>query len=279
MGVVRGRLLPAVARFLEGVAWRCASRVVLIGDELRGVAERRAVDGSRISTIANWADTETIRPREASAFRSELGYASSDFVVEYAGNFGRSQDLDTVLEAARIVERDSAGLVKFLLIGEGSAAAEVRERARGIANVRVAPYQPEDRLADVLSAADLSLIPLRRGLTRFCVPSKIYSILASGRPVGAAIDDDSEVARIIERGQCGFRVDPDDSAAMAAEILHLAGDPRKAREMGRKGRQLGEQAGSLGRAVGEYETVLTEVCNSFPGSSVSVKNRGTPSEE
>lgn len=272
MGITRGGFPTSVARFLETVAWRSAVRVVLIGDDLRKIADRRAVDGARLTTIANWADVETIRPREESAFRTELGYSAGEFVVEYAGNFGRSQDLDTVFEAARLVEREAAGAsVRFLLVGEGSASAQVRRRAQGTPNVVVAPYQPEDRLPDVLAAADLSLIPLRRGLTRYCVPSKVYSILASGRPVGAAIDPDSEVARIVEKGRCGFRVDPDDPAAMAREILRLAGDRQRARDLGRNGRTFGERAGSLDRAVAEYEDLLIRVSESFKSGTGSVE--------
>jgi putative colanic acid biosynthesis glycosyltransferase WcaI len=289
MGMLRGRLARSVARRLETTAWRSAERVVLIGDELREVAECRNVPGSRLTTIPNWADMDAIRPREVSAFRSEQGYSAGDFVVEYAGNFGRSQDLETVLEAARIVEREAAGAsVRFLLVGEGSASGEVRRRARGAGNVRLAPYQPEERLPDVLAAADLSLIPLRRGLSGYCVPSKVYSILASGRPVGASVDRDSEVARLVEVGTCGFRVDPEDPEAMAAEILRLAGDRERARDLGRNGRALGERAGSLERATREYEKLLSEVAQSGrgspkdasrPDSSGTLKREGVPVEE
>jgi colanic acid biosynthesis glycosyl transferase WcaI len=278
MGVVRGKPLAAFARFLEATAWRAAARVVLIGDDLHGVAASRAVEGARLATIANWADLDTIRPLEQSAFRAEQGFGADDFVVEYAGNFGRSQDLDAVLEAARLVEERTAGAgtagsgrVRFLLVGEGSASVEVRRRARGLPNVSVAPYQPEERLGEVLAAADLSLIPLRSGLTRYCVPSKVYSILASGRPVGASLDDDSEVARIVEEGRCGFRVDPEDPAAMAEEILALACDRDRAREMGRNGRAYGEKKATLERAVKEYEALLTEVSESVKRAGAGVE--------
>lgn len=309
MGVVRPGPVAALARFLEATAWRAAERVVLIGDEMHGVAASRAVDGARLATIANWADLETIRPLEESGFRAEQGFSPSDFVVEYAGNFGRSQDLETVLEAARLVGERTAGAgtggaadagaaaagvaagvgaeaagpgdagtggagpgrVRFLLVGEGSASAEVRRRAQELPNVSVAPYQPEERLGDVLAAADLSLIPLRSGLTRYCVPSKVYSILASGRPVGAALDGDSEVARIVEEGRCGFRVDPANPAAMAEEILALASDRDRAREMGRNGRAFGEKNATLERAVNEYEALLTDVSESVKKARMGVE--------
>lgn len=259
LGVVRGRWLGRMARHLETIVWRGADRVVLIGDELRAVAAGRRVNDVRLTTIANWADVDQIRPLDISPFRCEMGYSADDFVVEYAGNFGRSQDLETVLSAARIVEAGGDTSVKFLLVGDGCASDDVYRRAEGLSNVSVTGYQPEERLSDVLAAADLSLIPLRSGLTRYSVPSKVYSILASGRPVGASIDLDSEVSRIVTEGNCGFRVEPDDAASMAAEILRLAGNRDLARELGRNGRKLGEEKGSLARAVREYEELLHAV--------------------
>ena len=242
LGAVRSSRVAGIARWLETRAWRGAARVVVIGDEMRAVARDRGVGDDRLATIANWADTDRIRPLHISRFRQEMGFSADDFVVEYAGNFGHSQDLDVVLDAARRVAEDS-GDVQFLLVGDGSRADDVRRAARHLPNVRVVPFQPEERLDDVLAAADLSVIPLRAGLTRYCVPSKVYSILASGRPVGAALDEDSEVSRLIRTEECGFRVDPDDAESMAREILRLARDRETARGQGVRGREAGRAAG------------------------------------
>lgn len=258
LGAVRSPRVASVARWLETRAWRGAARVVLIGDELRPIARARAVGEDRLATIPNWADVERIRPLDISRFRQEMGFSAEDFVVEYAGNFGHSQDLDTLLRAAGLVAAEQ-GDVQFLLVGDGSRAEFVRRAARQLPNVRVAPFQPEERLEDVLAAADLSVIPLRSGLTRFCVPSKVYSILASGRPVGAAVDADSEVARLVRDGDCGFRVDPDDAESMAREILRLARDREMARGQGRRGREAGERCGSRERALSDYENLLVSV--------------------
>lgn len=256
LGAMRGGTVQRIAQYLEAFAWRRASKLVLIGDEFREVAMQRGVREERIVTIPNWADCEEVRPLDISAFRREMGFSDDEFVVEYAGNFGQSQDLEAVLEAARLVERDAVSPVRFLLVGDGSRSHEVRRMASPRTNVRICSYQPEERLGDVLAAADLALVPLREGLSRYCVPSKVYSILASGRAVGASIDSESEVARLIEEGECGFRVDPKDPAAMAREILRLAGDRESVRAMGRRGRDLGEREGSLSRALIQYEDLF-----------------------
>ncbi len=263
LGLLRNPLLERLGRFLESFAWRGASRVVVIARDLLPAADHRGVPLDRVVVIPNWADTERIVPLEKSPFREEMGLADEDFVVEYAGNLGHSQDLGTVLEAARIVSDRARRPIRFLIVGSGDGAEELRRTVRGIPGVALVAAQPEERVAEVLSAADLSLIPLKRGLSRYCVPSKVYSILASGRPVGAVVDAESEVARIVRESECGFRVNPGDSEALAREILRLADDPDRARRLGRHGRAFGERSGSLVRAAGDYEALFRDV---FTGS-------------
>lgn len=275
LGVLREGVLERAARLLETLAWRSAARVVVIGPEMAEAARRRGVDEERLVVIGNWADPLEIRPAAGEAFRREAGIAEDEFVVEYAGNLGRSQDLDAVLRAIRIVEERAVSRpVRFLFVGSGTRSDEIRREAERCANVTVMPRQPEEKLVDVLAAADLSLVPLRRGLSRWCVPSKVYSILASGRPVGACIDAESEVARIVADSACGFRVDAGDAAALAEEILRLAGDPERARRLGQRGRFRAETTDSREHAVDRYEELLERVVRSSGAESVPTPTTG-----
>lgn len=263
LGVLREGVLERAARLLEMLAWRSAARVVVIGPEMAEAARRRAVAPERLAVIGNWADPLEIRPAEGEAFRREAGIGADEFVVQYAGNLGRSQDLDAVLRAIRIVEEKAAPKpVRFLFVGGGVRADEILREVERLPNVTVMPRQPEEKLPEVLAAADLSLVPLRQGLARWCVPSKVYSILASGRPVGACIDAESEVARIVTGSDCGFRVDAGDAAALADEILRLAGDPERARRLGWRGRLRAETTDSREHAVDRYEELLERVVRS-----------------
>jgi colanic acid biosynthesis glycosyl transferase WcaI len=258
LGLLKSRALETLARFLETLAWRGAARVILIGDDLAPMARARGVDASRLAVIPNWADPEEILPLSRSGFRRELGIGDDEFVVEYAGNLGHSQDLEAVLEAARAVVKKAARPVRFLFVGGGALEGDLAREASRVPGAIVVPFQPEERLSEVLSAADLSLVPLKRGLSRFCVPSKVYSILASGRPVGALVDPDSEIARIVVESDCGFRVDPADSGALENEILLLSGNPARAARLGRNSRAYGEREGSLARAAQAYQKVIHE---------------------
>lgn len=268
VGVLRPGFLSWIARCIEGATWKSAHRLVLIGHDLEQSARSRGVHPDKIAVIPNWADPERIRPVSGRAIRREAGVGDEDFVVGYAGNFGRSQDLETILEAARLIEeniertRDKGWRpVKFLLVGGGTRAQEIREYARRWGSVRVLPLQRESRVSEVLSAADVSLVPLRKGLARLSVPSKIYSIVASGRAVGAAVDPGSEVERIIREAECGFCVDPGDAKSLAREILHLAKDAERVTRYGQNARAWAERHGTLEQAANAYESLLVRAAS------------------
>jgi colanic acid biosynthesis glycosyl transferase WcaI len=150
----------------------------------------------------------------------------------YAGNVGFSQSVGLLIDAARELPE-----VAFVVNGEGSARSELEVAARDLPNVSFVDYQPAERLSEVLASADVHVVPLKAGLGSVSVPSKAYSIMASGRPILASIDADSEVARIVERARCGRVVSPDDAAAFVGALRSLLADPAGCREMGERGRE------------------------------------------
>jgi glycosyltransferase involved in cell wall biosynthesis len=216
------------------------------------------VAAGRVAVIPNWADASRLAPQESSALRDRLGYSADDFVVQYAGNLGRAQDLRTVSRAVERARREEPR-VKLLIVGGGSGEQDLVRSMASMPGVRHIPFQPERDVADVLAAADLSIVPLRAGLSRWCVPSKVYSILASGRPVGAMLDAESDVARLVQCADCGFRVDPGDDRSLAREIVRLARGRGEARRLGRNGRDWMEREGGLDSAIERYSGLLREV--------------------
>jgi glycosyltransferase involved in cell wall biosynthesis len=142
------------------------------------------------------------------------------------------QNLETVLDAAELV-RDRPDVL-FLFIGDGSQRAplEANARARGLDNVRFMPFQPREQMRWTYASADVCLVSLKRGLSGYIVPSKLYPILAAGRPYIAAIDAESETAAITERFTCGVVTPPGDARALADAVRALAADPATRERMG-----------------------------------------------
>jgi colanic acid biosynthesis glycosyl transferase WcaI len=128
----------------------------------------------------------------------------------------------------------------------------------GLSNVRFAPFQPKDRLPEVLASADLHVVPLRAGLGNVSVPSKTYSILAAARPVLAAIDPGTEVPRMLAASGAGTCVPPDDEHAFIAALRDMLADRDALAESGRAGRRWVEGIASPLAVARAYETLVRD---------------------
>jgi lipopolysaccharide/colanic/teichoic acid biosynthesis glycosyltransferase len=186
--------------------------------------------------IHNWADCRAVAPAARdNPFARQHGLVDR-FVVLHAGNIGLSQDLEIVLHAAGQL-RDRPDIV-FVFVGDGAKKRDLQDIAgrRDLRNVMFLPFQPREMMDQSYATADVSLVSLRRGLAGVIVPSKIYNVLASGRPCIAAVERDSEVADIISRHACGFVIDPGDASALRARTLDLSNDRERATAMAARAR-------------------------------------------
>jgi colanic acid biosynthesis glycosyl transferase WcaI len=266
LGAITNPRVIKLASWLERWSYRRSDAVTVLSDDLRDnlVAKIRGTvpdAHDRVRVIPNFVDTERIRPQdpEAGGYRREHGL-SGKRVVMYAGNVGFSQSLDLVLAAARTL-RDEPGTadVVFVINGGGSARPELEEQAAGLDNVVFIDFQPKERLPEVLAAADIHVVPLRRGLARSSVPSKTYSILAAGRPIVASVDEGTEVARVVEDAGAGLAVPPDDPDAFTKALARLLDDQEEARAMGHAGRAFVEAWASPAAIAERYEALFEEL--------------------
>ena len=245
---------PAIRFFktLERFCYRRAQAVTVLSDDLAAnVTAKVGPSGPPVVVIPNFVDTTAIAPQDrATNYRTEheLGERT---VVMYAGNLGHSQSLNLMVEAARRHQNRSD--VVYVINGDGVAAAELKTAAADLPNLTMVGYQSADRLSEVLASADLHLILLRKGLGASSVPSKMYSILAAGRPVVASIDPDSEVTRVLKEAQAGLSVPPDDLEAFVAAVELLLDAPPRRQEMGQAGRSWVKQWPTAPQIAKKYQ--------------------------
>jgi colanic acid biosynthesis glycosyl transferase WcaI len=259
LGMITNPTVIRVAERLERVTYRLADAVTVLSDDLRDnvAAKLNGHRTDRVRVIPNFVDTVRIAPREReNAYRAEHGLTGKT-VVMYAGNVGFSQSLDLVLAAAT-AHADDPDLV-FVINGGGSARPDLERQAAGLANVRFIDMQPKERLPELLAAADVHVVPLKRGLARSSVPSKLYSILAAGRPIVASVDMGTEVAKVVERAGAGIAVPPDDTEAFTKAINRLVTAPEEAKAMGASGRAFVERWASPAAVAEHYEGLFTEL--------------------
>jgi glycosyltransferase involved in cell wall biosynthesis len=155
----------------------------------------------------------------------------------HSGNVGLSQDLDLLVEAAALLQSRERLIVA--IVGDGARRQPLQEMAarRGLTNVRFFPYQPKELLDESFATADAFLVSLKQGLEGYIVPSKVYGILASGRPFVAAVDPSCEAAVIARDHHCGTVAAPGQPEELASAIAALCDDPAAARLMGQNARR------------------------------------------
>lgn len=257
LGVLTSKPVIRAASRLERLCYERADAVTVLSDDLKQNIAPRMSDASKVHVIPNFVDTEWIRPGpKENSYRAEHGLQDK-VVVMYAGNVGLSQSLELVLAAAATL-RDLTEVV-FVVNGGGAARADLERRAGGLANLRFVDMQPAGRLPELLAAADVHLVPLKRGLARSSVPSKTYSILAAGRPLVASVDEGSEVSRIVERSGAGLAVPPEDPDAFAKAIRYLLEAPDEAAEMGLRGRTFVETWASPAAVARSYADLFASL--------------------
>ncbi len=237
-----------------------ASANVTLGDQMGDYIASRTRDQERVYTIANW-NASDIRPiaHDKNPLRAEWGLENK-FVVGYSGNLGRAHEFETLLAGAAILKGDMR--IIFLFIGGGHFIEEVRQEAHrlGMSDQFIfKPYQSLDRLSHSLSVADVHWVSLRPELEGFVVPSKFYGIAGAGRPTIAITAKHGQIARLIERYDCGIQVDPGDGRGFFRAILRLANNPELCMSWGVNARRMVETDFSREHAVQNWKNLLETI--------------------
>ena len=250
-------------RTLMGQVCRNSSATVVLSQAMEQRLKRDLGSDLPLSVIHNWAVERALDiPRAVNPFALEHGFADR-FTLQYSGNFGRLHDLLTLLEAARVLEREP---VQFVFIGGGAKQVQIDAYAAtfNLPHVLRLPYQPRERLPLSLGACDLAAIGLMVGAEDTVAPCKFYGILASGRGVALIARRSCDLARLVLAEGCGVVVEPGEAAELAERLLHLSGDPEAVAAMGLRSRRLYEQRFGLQPSLESYERLIQGVAARTP---------------
>ena len=259
LGLVKSALLISLLRSLERWIYHNAAAITVISPRMLRAVKERTAHPDRAVLIPNFADTDRIRPFDGqNTFVKEFGLENA-FVVSYAGNMGKPQQLDTLVRAAASLRGDAD--LRFLFVGSGTEKANLMRLARQLsaANVSFIPYQPYSRMSEIYAASHICYVPQAAGTTTDGVPSKVYRIMAAARPILAATDADSDLAVLVRQANAGFVVPPTDPEAVACAIRRARGEGASWLERGRAGRAHVEQYYSR-KVIGmRYNELLAEL--------------------
>ncbi len=247
LGALNNPRVIGLAKKHERSIYRRSDAVTVLSQDQALNVSRKLATGSgdskkdihdKVHIIHNFADLSRVEIVDRNnSYRAKHNLGGKR-VVMYSGNVGLSQPFELIRAAARrwIDVKD----VHFVINGEGAARPEVDGWAAEFDNVTVADFAPRSEVSEVLGAADLHLVLLKTGLAKSSTPSKLYGILAAGRPVLASIDEGSEVASVVEKAGCGTAVPPEDTEAFCASLARLLDQPDELVAMGRRGRSFVE---------------------------------------
>jgi len=238
LGLLGGSGPRQAALASERFILRRFHRVSTISEPMRRSLIMKGVAPDRTRLLPNWTDLASIRPLEgASPLRAELGIPPDTIVALYAGTLGEKQGLEILAEVARRLETPPEILIA--VAGDGPGRARLAETAASSPRLRFLPLQPVERLNDLLNLADMHLLPERPEAADLVMPSKLGGMLASGRPVVAAVRPDGAIATAV--ADAGIVLPPGDGAAIATAIIQLARDPARRAELGRAARSAAER--------------------------------------
>lgn len=217
-----GGLLERCGAFFERVMTSAFDRVITISHRMAEKLRTKGVPDARLRVIRNWVDLDHIKPMPPSRrYRGELGLKDDDFVVLYAGTVGAKQGIRLLIDAARELQ-DKAGVV-FVIAGEGPMRPELERAAAKMRNFRVIGFQPEARLGEFLSIADVHVLPQQRAAADLVLPSKLGGMLASGRRIIITADPGTELADFVQH--CCALTPPGDGSALARAIVTYRCEP------------------------------------------------------
>jgi glycosyltransferase involved in cell wall biosynthesis len=256
---------------LNELTWQKAKKVIVLSTSMKQqILKKQPKLGHKISVISNWSDPNWIVPiaKKDNWFAQKYNLTEK-FTILYSGNMGRCHDIQTILNAARLLQGYP---VQFVFIGGGPKYRSSGNfvQTYGLDNCLFLPYQDKDILPYSLTACDLTLVSVEEGMGGIVAPSKFYSLLATGRPIAVICDQQCYLNELVEKTHCGVTFKNKNSQGLADFILQISFNPELAKSMGEAGRNYLISQCTLDIIAQQYATALN-IGEEFPQSQAQVQ--------
>jgi glycosyltransferase involved in cell wall biosynthesis len=266
LGVLKpSSLIIKVFELLNRFSFNRASTIVVIGRCMKEIIAQKAgpLNSDKIRFVHMWSDDQFITPlsRINNPLAKRWGLKNK-FIVTYAGNMGRFHDIETIMDAALLLDKTHEYKdILFLFVGKGHKKKWAIEfkKINNMGNVDFQEHVDKKDLPYMLTCADLSLVSLVPGQEGLSVPSKAYGLMAAGVPIIAIMSDRSEVARVIKEENCGLSVRPGDAHGLVKSIMQLYADRECLEQMGRNGRKAIDEKYNLSAASLAYRDIISTI--------------------
>jgi colanic acid biosynthesis glycosyl transferase WcaI len=234
LGLLKHPFVYRLALSVERLLLRSFPVVTTISRRMRERLIEKGVAENRSFLVPNWAGVHDFDPaRGQGPWLERLKKDSKTILAVYAGNLGRKQGLETIVETARLLQDKPH--IRFIVCGDGAGRKDMEAGAAGLKNMVFLPVQPLEDFIHLMIAADIHLLPQKAEAADLVMPSKLGNILASGKPLVAGAEPNTQIFDAVQG--CGIAVPPDNAEEFAKAVEILAGDARLRSEMGEKARR------------------------------------------
>jgi len=259
LGVLKNKFLIKVLQYIETFVYDKAKALIIISDGMADNVKQKGVDKNKIFIIPNFVDIEGFQPGSKTNTFSIMHKLADKFVISYAGNMGMPQGLDILIDTAHILRHEKN--IHFLMMGDGTERLSLIEKAKklNLSNISFLTYQPYSLMPDAYAAADVSFVSQAPGTSNDGIPSKVYRIMACGRPVIACTDADSDLSRLITQSGGGIVVTAGDSKALAQGIMKVYENKDEWIQRGDKARSYVVANFSRDSICQKYNDILTDL--------------------
>jgi len=256
-GSIAERVLDSASRWL----YRVSDRIIVLGRDVRDLATQKIAEvPSKIHIITHWGDTTAVRPQPFAKTQlvSNLNL-SSHFVVQYCGNIGRTHGIEDFIEAATLLAENER--FHFLMIGWGAKKewALKQKLERSLRNLTILNPLPADQFCDGLNSCSVAIISFAPRMLGISVPSRMYNVLAAGKPILAVCDASSELAMVIQEEGVGWVVPPGRPDLIISCLRDAEANSDQLREMGQRARQAAVVKYPKDKVIESYKMILKEL--------------------
>lgn len=261
LGALRNRWLIGRLEELERFVYRKAKKITVIAPRMRQRLVEKGVPADKLEVVPNFVDISDLSPLPKDNDFSREQSVYDKFVVSYAGNMGPAQDLESFVEAAALLRSEPG--IHFMMMGDGILRRSLTQMVKELAlnNFTFLEYQPYSMMRHVYAASDVCLVPQALATGCDAVPSKVYRIMACGRPVLATTDPESDLAHLIREAGCGVTVASGSAQDLAGVISEAYQDQARWRAMGDAGRSHVVEYYSRHAITGRYHDLIQAVLN------------------
>ena len=249
-----------IGRKMEQFAYKNADVIITITEDMAENIRSKTEDKSKVHVVRNWIDTEKTVPveRSTNALFDELGLSRDKFYVTYAGNIGMMQGIETIVDAAEKIKNELG--VQFIIFGNGSEEENIKKRIaeKQLSNIKMYPLQPLERVSEVYSLGDVSIIPCKAGTGSAGMPSKTWTIMATGTAIIGSFDTGGVLDKTLRGAQCGYCVEAGSAEKLADMIIESYANPKKTEELGHNARKYAVETVSKSKAVGQYVKIIED---------------------